>query len=284
MSAPTKGRALVTGGSGLLGRQVVAALTEAGWEVAAPTHAACDLTHAEAVDHLLESVRPALIVNCAALRHPDACEADDAPVRALNIALPTRLAAAGIPLIHLSTDYVFDGRNAPYETDARRCPLNAYGRQKAAAEEAVECAPHALILRVPLLFGPTPDLRASAATVLAANLLAAKGAAVPMDDLAIRYPTFTPDVARQLAVLAPHVAGRALGGIFHYSGEEPMTKHLMALTMAPLIGCDPAQCLPDHRPPAVPRPYDCHLSVRRLRQTGLYVPPTPFASALLRVL
>lgn len=277
------GVALVAGGSGLLGRQVVAALAAEGWDVVAPTHAACDLTQPEATRRLLERVRPALIVNCAAVRHPEACEADDAPVRALNIGLPKELAAWGAPLIHISTDYVFDGRNAPYETDAPRCPLNAYGRQKAAAEEALEALPHALILRVPLLFGPTPDLRASAVTVLAANLLAAKGACVPMDDLAVRHPTFTPDVARQIARLAPH-AGRTLRGIFHYTGEEPMTKHLMALTMAPLIGCDPAQCLPDRRPPAVPRPYDCHLSVRRLRQTGLYVPPTPFASALLRVL
>lgn len=274
---------LVTGGSGLLGRQVVSALAAEGWQVVAPTHAACDLIQPEAVRGLLESVCPALIVNCAAERHPDACEAEDTSVRALNVDLPVGLATWGIPLLHISTDYVFDGRNAPYETDAPRCPLNAYGRQKAAAEAAIEALPHVLILRVPLLFGPTPDLRASAATVLAANLLAAKGACVLMDDLAIRYPTFTPDVARQIAALAPNV-GRSLNGIFHYSAEESMTKHLMALTMAPLIGCDPAQCLPDHRPPTVPRPYDCHLSVRRLQQTGLYVPPTPFASALLQVL
>ncbi len=283
MSGAARGTALVTGGSGLLGRQVAAALAADGWAVAAPTHAACDLTRAEAVRGLLADVRPALIVNCAAERRPDACEADAPSVRALNVGLPVALAACGAPLIHLSTDYVFDGRNAPYETDAPRRPLNAYGRQKAAAEEALEALPHVLILRVPILFGPTLDLRASAVTVLADNLRAAKGACVPMDDLAVRYPTFTPDVARQIARLAPE-AGRSLRGIYHYSGGEPMTKHLMALTMAPLIGCDPAQCLPDRRPPSVPRPYDCHLSVRRLRQTGLWLPPTPFASALLRVL
>ncbi len=275
--------ALVTGGSGLLGRQVVLALAARGWRVEAPTHSACDLAQADAVSELLERVHPDLIVNCAAIRSPDVCERGEASTVALNVALPQRLAAWGVPLIHLSTDYVFDGRNAPYETDAPRSPLNAYGRQKAVAEEAIEAYEHVVVLRVPILFGPTADWRTSAVTVLAANLLAAKGACVPMDDLAVRYPTFTSDVAEQIARLAPEV-GRSLRGIFHYSGEEAMTKHLMALTIAPLIGCDAAQCLPDYRPPTVPRPYDCHLSVRRLQRSGHYVPPTPFLTALLKTL
>lgn len=276
-------RILLTGGSGLLGRAVRAELTAAGHRVDAPSHAEADLREADAVTRLLETCRPEAIVNCAAQRRPDLCESDAPDVRALNVALPERLSAAGVPLIHISTDYVFDGRNAPYETDARRCPLNGYGRQKAAAEEAIESLPNVLILRVPILFGPTPDLRASAVTVLAANLIAARGAAAPMDDIAVRYPTFTPDVARQILRLLPE-AGRSLRGIWHYTGAEAMTKHLMALTMAPLVGCQAEQCLPDRRPPSVPRPYDCHLSVRRLQEAGHWVRPTPFASALLRVL
>lgn len=272
------GRVLVTGGSGLLGSQTVRAFAEAGWAVTAPTHAEADLADPAAVA-ALAAARPDLIVNCAAQRRPDRCEAETPALLALNVALPARLARLGVPLIHISTDYVFDGTAAPYETDARRRPLNAYGRQKAAAEEAVEALPHVLILRVPILFGPCRDWRDSAVTVLAANLVAAKGAAVRMDDLAIRRPTFTRDVARQLLALAPH-AGRGLAGICHYSGAEPMTKFLMGLTMAPLIGCDPAQCVPDRTPPAVPRPYDCTLSTRRLAQAGLLIPPTPFAAAL----
>ena len=63
-----------------------------------------------------------------------------------------------------------------------------------------------------------------------------------------------------------------------------MTKFMMGLTIAPLIGCSPEQCLSDHRPTAVPRPYDCHLSTRRLRRTGRFVEPTPFATALIQTL
>lgn len=275
---------LLLGASGLLGRPVAETFRAAGWEVIAPTHREVDLARPEAVAALLDCVPADLIINCAAQRRPDLCEGHAPEVQALNIDLPRLLAESGRPLIHISTDYVFNGANAPYAEEARRCPINAYGRQKAAAEAALEEAPNVLILRLPILFGPTADWRASAVTVLAANLLSARGACVNMDDLAIRYPTFTCDIARQLLRLAAPVCAGTLRGIAHYSAEEPMTKFQMALTMAPLIGVDPAQCLPDHTPPAVPRPYDCHLSTRRLRRLGLFVEPTPFATALIQTL
>ncbi len=276
-------RVFVTGGSGLLGSQVVATFRDAGWDVLAPSHAELELTDFSALRVYVSAQRPALIINCAAQRKPDLCESTSPEVLALNVALPEQLARFGIPLVHISTDYVFNGANAPYEVDARRAPINAYGRQKAAAEVALEAYDHTLTLRLPILFGPTRDLRNSAVTVLAANLCAAAGKPVLMDDLAIRYPTYTPDIARQLLRLAP-IAGKSLTGVIHYSAEEAMTKYLMALTMAPLIGCAPTQCLPDTRPPAVPRPYDCHLSTKRLRRLGLFVEPTPFATAITALL
>jgi dTDP-4-dehydrorhamnose reductase len=276
-------KVLITGGSGLLGRACVAAFQAADYTVVAPTHAACDLTDATATEALLQEVQPDLILNCAAQRRPDLCEANTPAVRALNVTLPERLARVGVPLIHISTDYVFNGTQAPYEVDAPRRPLNQYGRQKAEAEAAIELFEHVAILRLPILYGPTPALSASAVTCLAANLMAAKGAPVKMDNLAVRYPTLTTDIARQLLALAPHV-GHALHGIFHYSGQEPMTKHLMALHMARCLGIDPALCLSDTTPPTVPRPYDCHLSVKRLQQLALFVEPTPFAAALPAIL
>lgn len=275
---------LLTGGHGLLGRPIAEIFQHAGWEVCAPTHAAVDLSRGEAVAALLAQCHPDLIINCAAQRRPDLCESASPEVMALNVDLPCRLADARRPLIHISTDYVFNGANAPYAPTDHRCPINAYGRQKAAAEEGLEGREGVLIVRLPILFGPTADLRNSAVTILAANLLAARGHAVKMDDLAIRYPTFTCDIARQLLTLAHPLQEGRLQGIVHYSAEEPMTKFLMALTMAPLIGCDPTLCLPDRTPPAVPRPYDCHLSTKTLRQTGLFVEPTPFATAIARVL
>lgn len=272
----------VTGGSGLLGSRVVAAFRQAGWRVVAPSHAEADLTDESCIATLLVGIKPDLIVNCAAQRRPDLCESESDAVVALNVLLPKRLARAGIPLVHLSTDYVFNGTDAPYEVDARRRPLNAYGRQKAAAEAEIEAFEHVVILRVAILYGITDNLADSPVTVLAANLLKAQGAPVLMDDLAIRYPTFTDDVAKQILALAPHI-GKGLHGIFQYTGDEPMTKFMMALVLAPLVGCDPKQCLPDTTPTKVPRPYDCHLSVRRLQQLGCYVKPTPFAQAVRTV-
>lgn len=272
-------KVFVTGGSGLLGRACVRVLREHGCDLLSPTHQELELTDFEAVEQWMCVEQPDVIVHCAAQRKPDFCESESPEVMALNIEVPAFLARFNRPLIHLSTDYVFSGTNAPYEWDAQRRPLNAYGRQKAMAEARIEDLPHVVILRVPILYGPTERLEDSAVTILAANLAKANGRTVLMDDSAIRYPTLTTDIAEQIYRLIGAMQG-GLHGIFHYSGEEAMTKFQMGLHLAPYVHATRAQCLPDVRPPQVPRPYDCHLSTRRLKQLGLYVRPTPFAEAL----
>ena len=279
MDMPKEHSVWVTGGSGLLGHQVAEIFAREGIRVLAPRHADCELTDKAQVRAFADAAHPTLIINCAAVRKPDICAQNPEAAARANCALPRILAHLGVPMIHISTDYVFDGKHAPYEPDAVRGPVNTYGEQKAEAEAALEHLAHVLILRVPILFGPTDDLRNSAVTVLAANMLAARGVAVPMDDVAIRYPTFTTDIARQLVLLAPAV-GKTLHGIYHYSGREAMTKYMMALSMLPLLGLTEEVCVPDRRPTAVPRPYDCHLSTASLEATGLFFEPTPFATAM----
>lgn len=278
-----KDKILITGGSGLLGHVCVEVFRAAGYNVVAPTHDICELTNPDVIKHLIISEKPTYILNCAAQRNPERCETDTPEVRAINIDLPYHLARFGIPMIHLSTDYVFNGTNAPYEVDAQPRPLNHYGRQKAAAEKLLETFEHVAILRVPILYGPTNDLRKSAVTILATNLLATKTQSLEIDDLAIRYPTLTTDVAKQLLLMMPHIGGN-LRGIFHYSGQEAMTKYLMALHIAKCLGLDSMLCQASTHPPSVPRPYDCHLSTKRLRQLNLFVQPTPFAKALPDIL
>ncbi len=285
----TRDSILITGASGLLGREVRRIFTAAGFNVVGIAHRRAEpgllrvnLSDEEAVARMIEETRPGTVINCAAERKPDACESENATVTRLNIGLPGQLAAhRGFRLIQISTDYVFDGTLPPYSVDARPNPLNAYGRQKRAAEEAIQSAnPEAAILRVPILYGPANDLAESAVTVIAANLLRAKGGSVPMDDLAIRCPTLTTDVARQLLALVNDYQP----GVYHYSGSDPMTKYTMALTMAPLIGCQAEQCVPDHRPPTVPRPRDCRLDTARLRERGIFVEPVSFAAGIATVL
>lgn len=273
----------VTGGSGLLGSQVVKYLRNAGFKVVAPAHVELDLADFEKLNRFLHDFKPMHIVNCAAQRHPEVCECGDAIAYALNVQLPNVLAKYGVPLLHISTDYVFNGANAPYREYDRRQPLNVYGRQKAAAEVALEAYEYCVILRVPILFGPTSNWANSAVTVLAKNLLDAHGAGVLIDDTAIRYPTYTCDVARQIVALLPGV-GTRFKHIYHYSADEPMTKLMMGMSMASIVGCEIAQCIPNRVSPSVPRPYDCHLCTHRLRRTGCFIDPTPFASAIIQTL
>lgn len=288
---------LITGASGLLGREVRRLFSVTGFSVTGTAHSRAkpglvcvDLADAQSVARLVDEVRPAAIINCAAERRPDACEAETPAVARLNIGLPAQLAELAeqkkFLLIQISTDYVFDGTLPPYPVDARPHPLNAYGRQKFAAEEAIRKACRdAAILRMPILYGPTEDLSESAITVIAANLLRAKGAGVPMDDLAVRYPTLTTDVARQLlAMVKDHRPEYPIEGIYHYSGNDAMTKYAMALTMVPFIGCQAEQCIPDYRPPTVPRPRDCHLDTARLRERGIFIDPTSFVAGIATVL
>lgn len=286
----------ITGASGLLGRAVQKefATQAPAWEILVSGHSRgvggaprLDLLDADAVDSALRAWRPDLILHLAAERRPDVVETDPEATRRLNVDVPGRLAAwcrhAGAWLIHLSTDYVFDGSAPPYAPSAATRPLNAYGRDKRDAEEAVRRqAPDAAILRVPILYGETDDLAESAATLVAAHLLALKpGATLRLDDWSTRYPTHTADVAVVLRQLVEHrAADPSFGGILHWSGDEPLTKYGMGCVMADALGIPRERLLSDPAPGGgTPRPKDCHLDCSALEVLGIGR-RTPFADAI----
>ncbi len=290
----------ITGASGLLGRAVRRefAAHAPAWEILVSGHSRgvgggprLDLLDADAVGSALRAWQPDLILHLAAERRPDVVEADPEATRRLNVEVSGRLAAwcrqAGAWLIHLSTDYVFDGSAAPYAPDAPTCPLNAYGRDKRDAEEAVRReAPDAAILRVPILYGATDDLAESAATLVAAQLLALKpGAALRLDDWSTRYPTHTGDVAVVLRQLIEHrQADPSFGGILHWSGDEPLTKYGMGCVMADALGIPRSRLEPNPSPGSgTPRPKDCHLDCSALEVLGIGR-RTDFAEALRSLL
>ncbi|MBP5321396.1 MAG: SDR family oxidoreductase [Kiritimatiellae bacterium] len=286
----------VTGATGLLGREVMKALLSVpGMEVMGGCHArrapgceVVDLTDAAQTEAFLERFRPEMIIHAAAERRPDVSEKAPEMVQQLNVAATGTLARwcahRGAALAYLSTDYVFDGSSPPYASDSNPHPINLYGRSKRAGEEAVIAAgfDRWWVLRVPILFGPTDRLGESAVTALAEKMLNARpGEPLEMDHWAIRYPTFTPDVA---AVLRKGVllerAGTGIRGIQHWSGEEPLTKYAMARAMAPMVGFDPACLRPvTVPPPGVPRPKDAHLI-----STIEGVARTPFLQAVQSVI
>ncbi|KAG8152822.1 dTDP-4-dehydrorhamnose reductase family protein [Burkholderia catarinensis] len=301
---------LLIGASGLLGRAVAASLARessltliatirnpqsAGAKLLAlpPENIAqLDALDQPSLEHLFETRQPAAVIICAAERRPDVCERDPATARAINVTAPARIGALaarhGAWTLGISTDYVFDGKAAPYSEDATPNPLNIYGRTKLEGEAALLAAsPLSCVLRLPLLYGPITDWSESAVTSLVPAIVASArpGAdAVGMDAWAIRYPTYTPDVAEVIRDLTlRHLAGSPVTGIRHWSGEEPMTKYEIAQRIAAALGITASLAPIDKPTDATPRPYDCHLDAARVRELGIDH-ATPFDTALRTVL
>lgn len=152
-------RALVTGAGGQLARAWIAA-APSGWTVVGLTRAELDVGDEAAVDSAVRELAPDLILNAAAYTAVDAAESEPDIAFRINRHGAQRLAqaadSAGVRLIHISTDFVFDGRsNRPYRPDDDAAPINAYGASKLAGEQAVAvAAPDALIVRTAWLYGP----------------------------------------------------------------------------------------------------------------------------------
>ncbi|HEX4602649.1 MAG TPA: sugar nucleotide-binding protein, partial [Candidatus Angelobacter sp.] len=132
-------RVAVIGGNGQLGRDVASAFASDGHTVTNFTHQDIEISTLESVRTSLAAVRPELVVNTAAFHHVEKCEAEPGlafainGIGARNLALVT--AETGATLLHVSTDYVFDGQKcAPYVEADLPAPLNAYGNTKLSGE------------------------------------------------------------------------------------------------------------------------------------------------------
>jgi len=149
---------LVTGASGQVGFELVRTLQGLG-TVIAPRRDVLDLAEEGSIEAALDEIRPSLIVNPGAYTAVDQAESDVDTAMRINAHAPGVLAAAahemGVPLIHYSTDYVFDGtKQGAYEEDDAPGPLNVYGASKLAGERAIEQAGAAhLILRTSWVYG-----------------------------------------------------------------------------------------------------------------------------------
>ena len=137
-------KVLLTGGTGQVGGELLMALKPFGW-IWAPSRKEFDLAAPESMRIKIEQFQPDLIVNPAAYTTVDLAESEVKLAYAINVTAPKVLAQEanrlGIPLIHYSTDYVFDGRKRePYSEEDEPCPLNVYGRTKLEGEKAVQTA------------------------------------------------------------------------------------------------------------------------------------------------
>jgi dTDP-4-dehydrorhamnose reductase len=256
-------RLLVTGAAGMLGRDVVRAATAAGHEVIALARTDLDVTDAGAVVRAVSSAHPGAVVNCAAWTDVDGAEARETDAAAVNEAGAGNVAragaAAGAFVVHVSTDYVFDGRkDAPYVESDPTNPLSAYGRTKLAGElEVAAAGPRQAVVRSSWLFG------AGGGNFVATMLgLAAAHDEVRVVTDQIGCPTWTGHLAPVLVGLAE--AGAP--GVFHVAGAGAASWHALAVEAFRLAGtsCRVEPATTDEFPRPAPRPaYSVLTSERR---------------------
>ncbi|KAJ0416385.1 hypothetical protein BJY00DRAFT_291676 [Aspergillus carlsbadensis] len=296
---------LVTGASGLLGRQVFDRFKRSGCLTVGqgfsranpPTIIKADLENPDDIKSLLDEAKPQIVIHCAANRSPDLCDKNPDQARRINVdatrTLAELTAARSILLVYISTDYVFPGTEgeAPYEVDTETKPPNMYGQLKRDGElvvlEATKQSGMGLVVRVPVLYGTANDNSESAVNTLVDAVWKAQdeNAAVKMDDWAQRFPTNTEDVARVLRdIVIKYLKDRGrileLPKILQFSSEDRMTKYEICQKLAEILGV-PLQGMIQNKEgndpnASVQRPYDTHLSTKVLRDLGIDVSTVNF--------
>ncbi|OCF41201.1 dTDP-4-dehydrorhamnose reductase [Kwoniella heveanensis CBS 569] len=281
---------VVTGASGLLGRAVVDEFVSKGDKVIRlantradrdPAYTKLDLMDQEAVNGFFQTHSDIdVVVHCAAERRPDVAEADPEKAARINAAVPAHLAALAnqrkFLLIYISTDYVFNGQNPPYEVDAQPDPLQMYGRQKLEGEKAVlaeqEKGANVVVLRVPILYGKVEYNGESAVNLLRDVVEDQSGKTYKMDAYQVRFPTNVEDVGRVLYDIA-HL-NKSLPPILHYgSPGTRTTKYGMCETIANALNLPIEHIIKDTAKPAAgtSRPENAQLSTKLLKEIGVDV-------------
>lgn len=233
---------LIFGGSGRTGQVLVRVAQHLGWQVQAPLHAECELADALAVSDCVLASDASLVVNAAAISGLEACLDDPLQAHWVNAVAPAAMALAcrhtGARFVHLSTDYVLDGRRAGKKNEAAKCkPVSVYGESKREGEmQVLEALPGALVARVSWICG-NPQRPAFVEQVLMKALAGQSIAAIADKE---SLPTDAEDIARVVLALAASPAS----GVLHVcAGGEPVSWYdcaLQALAVAVEAGYLPA--------------------------------------------
>jgi dTDP-4-dehydrorhamnose reductase len=235
-------RLLVTGARGQLGRELALRAPRRGLAVVALPHAELDIGDREATARAIAAHRPDVVVNAAAYTAVDRAESEPGPAFAVNEDGPRHLARAcaarGAPLIHVSTDYVFDGRKAgAYGEDDPVAPINVYGASKEAGERALRAAHEAhVILRTSWVY-------AAHGGNFVRTMLRLAGERDTLSVVADQHgcPTAAGDLAEAgLDVAQRLLDGQRSFGTYHFAGRGIATWHELAEAALEL-------CLPEGR-------------------------------------
>ena len=274
----SNGKVVVVGGNGQLGSDLVRAFSRHGSEVASLTHLDADVSDPASLEAALSKASPRVVVNTAAFHDVEACENDPQMAFAVNAFGARNLALAstkqGFRLIHLSTDYVFDGeKGKPYvETDSPR-PLNAYGNSKLSGEFFIQAeAKDYAIARVSGLYGTAPCLGKKGINFVKLMLkLARERGTVKVVTDEFVSPTYTMAAAEQIVKLA----SAEVSGVFHLTPQGGCSWYEFAEAIFQLTQT-PVKLLPATAtdfPAKVPRPRYSVLDNARLRKYGLDIMP-----------
>jgi len=227
---------MVTGSNGLLGQKITdLALLNSEIELFATSKGPnrhpsksgylyfdLDICDPDQTAALIAKLRPQVIIHTAAMTNVDACENDQAACTQLNVHAVENISSLckqyDIHLIHLSTDFIFDGENGPYAEDAKPNPLSFYGQSKLNAEQIIQASGcRAAILRTIIVYGIVNDMSRSNIVLWAKGALE-KGESISVVNDQWRMPT----LAEDLAACCLLAAQKEAQGVYNASGKDMM--------------------------------------------------------------
>ena len=245
---------LYTGANGLLGQKISAATpqysnhaflaTARGGNrtknLGTASYASMDITDRQGIENVLSEFRPDVIIHGAAMTNVDECEQHKELAYNLNVVGTQNIVDAakelGAHVVHISTDFVFDGLDGPYDEDGIPNPVSYYGQTKLQAEHIVQTVDSWSILRTVLVIGIAEDLSRNNIVLWAKGALE-KAQPIRVVDDQFRTPTLAEDLA-QGALLA---ATQRAQGIFNISGPDFMSIYELVESVAEHFGLSLAE-------------------------------------------
>jgi dTDP-4-dehydrorhamnose reductase len=242
----------ITGANGLLGQKLVAILGTGNHTVMASglgscriksvpantQYETCDITNIEELEAVIGKFNPDVVIHSAAMTNVDDCELNPEKCQLLNVTATQNVVQicekTGVHLIHLSTDFIFDGEAGPYSETDEPNPISIYGRSKLDAEKLVQEAscPWAIV-RTVLVYGIAAGLSRSNIILWVKSSLE-QGKTIQVVDDQFRTPTLAEDLANGCILIAEQKAT----GIFNISGKDFLTPYQMANLTADFFDLD----------------------------------------------
>ena len=252
---------LITGSNGQLGSELKKLLPEAEFT---DVHE-LDITDAEAVKDFVSSRKISTIINCAAYTAVDKAEDEPELARCINVDGPANLAASGAKIIHISTDYVFDGcGHRPYKPEDDASPVSVYGKTKLEGEKKVlERAETAVIIRTAWLYSEfgnnfVKTMRRLGAEKESINVVADQ----------IGSPTYAGDLAEAIVNILPQLAPEK-SGVYHFTDEGVCSWYDFATEIMEQFGLKCRVCpIPTEAyPTKAKRPFYSVLDKSKIKET-----------------